>query len=202
MPVGFGKIQIGQIYTRPQLASLWGYKRFEAISRGVITPKNTRFIILFITREKQESLTQYEDKLENGILDIEGETNHAADDRIINASSVGDETHLFYRDRHHMSFTYYQIHLIRHERLTESPSLFRFGVPSERPDESLETELLTHGQPNEEFVPDPEGQRIIRQHATYERSPRNRKRALEIHGNQCKACGFNFDWSGAFHILN
>jgi 5-methylcytosine-specific restriction protein A len=194
MPVGFDQIRIGQLYTRPQLASLWGYVGYEAISRGAVTPKNTPFIILFITREKQEFLTQYEDALENGILDIEGETNHAADDRIINASTVGDEIHLFYRDRHHMPFAYFgQIHLIRHERHTDSPSLFRFRVPSEHPDDSLETELVTHGQPNEEFVPDAEGRRIIRQHVSYERSPRNRQRALEIHGNRCMACGFSFD---------
>ena len=52
---------------------------------------------------------------------------------------------------------------------------------------------MTHGQPNEEFVPDKEGRRVIRQHVSYERSLRNRRRALEIHGNHCAACGFSFD---------
>jgi 5-methylcytosine-specific restriction enzyme A len=203
MPVEFNKIQLGQAYTRPQLASLWNYVGYEAISRGVITPRNTPFIILFITREKQKFLTQYEDTLENGILKIEGETNHAADDRIINASTTGDEIHLFYRDRHHMAFTYYgQIYLLEYKLHAKPPSLFTFRVPSEHLDDSLETELITHGQPNKEFVPDPEGRKIIRQHVSYERSPRNRRRALEIHGNRCKACGFSFDEVyGSAHAL-
>lgn len=194
MPVLFDKIQIGQDYTRPQLSSLWGYEGYEAISRGAVTPRNTPFIILFITREKQQFLTQYEDRLENGILDIEGETNHAADSRIVKAIGTGDEIHLFYRERHHMPFTYYgQLYLIRHEKHADAPSRFTFRVPSEHPDDSLETELVTHGQPNEEFVPDDEGRRIIRQHIAYERSSRNRKRALEIHGNRCLVCSFNFN---------
>jgi 5-methylcytosine-specific restriction enzyme A len=194
MPVGFDQVAVGQEYTRPELAALWGYESYEALSRGVVTPRNTPFIILFITREKQEFLTQYEDRLENGILDIEGETNHAADDRIIRSATADDEIHLFYRDRHHMPFTYYgEICLSRHEKNTEAPSRFTFRVPSEHPDDTLETELLTHGQPNEEFIPDEEGRRVIRVHVSYERSPRNRSRALEIHGNRCMACGFSFD---------
>lgn len=194
MPVSFENIQIGSEYTRPELAELWGYAGYEAISRGAVTPRKTLFIILFITREKQQFLTQYEDYLENGILEIEGETNHAADERIINATTTGDEIHLFYRDRHHMSFTYYgPIELLRYESYTDSPSRFTFRVPSEHPDNTLETELITHGQPNEGFVPDEEGRRIIRRHIFYERSPRNRQRALEIHGNRCAACGFSFD---------
>ncbi len=201
MSISFDKIQIGQDYTRPQLASMWGYEGYEAISRGAVTPRYTSFIILFITREKQQFLTQYEDSLENGILNIEGETNHAADDRIKNAVEASDEIHLFYRDRHHMPFTYYgQIRLIRYEMHTDTPSRFTFRVPSEHPDDSLETELVTHGQPNEEFVPDEEGRRVIRRHVAYERSPKNRRRALELHGNRCAVCGFNFnEFYGAEH---
>jgi HNH endonuclease len=194
MPVTFNTLQIGTTYERPYLAQVWGYKDFHAIAKGAVTPKETPFIILFITREKQDFQTQYEDHLENGVLEIEGETNHMADARMINASNIGDQIHLFYRDRHHMQFTYYgQIHLMRYERHTDSPSRFTFRVPSEHPDESLETELITHGQPNEEFIPDAEGRRVLRQHVSYERSPKNRQRALEIHGNTCMACGFNFD---------
>ncbi len=194
MPVSFDTLRIGQEYTRPELAALWGYAGYEAIARGAVTPRNTPFIILFITHEKQEFLTQYEDRMENGILDIEGETNHAADDRMINATATGDEIHLFYRDRHHMSFTYCgQIDLVRYQRHVDSPSRFTFRVPAEHPDDTLETELVTHGQTNEEFIPDAEGRRIIRRHVAYERSQRNRQQALEIHGTRCMACGFNFD---------
>ena len=155
MPVSFDILTIGQEYTRPELAKLWGYAGYEAISRGAVTPRNTPYIILFITREKQEFLTQYDDQLVNGILEMEGETNHTADNRIIDAVVRNDEIHLFYRARHHSPFVYYGlIHLIAHERHTDTPSRFRFSVPSEHPDDSLETELLTYGRPNEEFVPD------------------------------------------------
>lgn len=194
MPVDFSRVQIGEVYTRQQLASLWGYAGHEAISRGIITPKNTRAIILFITYEQRETLIQYENRLASGLLEIDGETSHAADDRIVNAMAAGDETHLFYRERHEMPFAYYgPIRLIHHEIRTNAPSRFIFRVPSEYPDESLQTELITHGQVNEEFVPDPEGRQILRLHISYERSARNRRRALECHGNRCLACNTSFD---------
>lgn len=204
MPVSFETIQTEREYTRPQLAATWGYRGYAAISRGLVTPKGTPYVILFITRNKQECFTQYEDALENGILDIEGETNHATDERLINAQTTGDEIHLFYRAQHHQPFTYYgRIHLIRHERHTDSPSRYSFRVPSLHPDDNLETELITHGQPNEEFIPDPEGRRVVRQHVAYERSQRNRRRALELHGTRCTACGFDFDCAyGSTHARN
>ena len=194
MPVSFNNLQIGREYTRPELSELWGYSGYQALARGAVTPRNAPFVILFITREKADYQTQYEDRLESGMLEIEGETNHAADERMINASKTGDKIHLFYRQRHHSPFTYYGlIQLLHHERRMDSPSRFSFRVPSDHPDDTLETELITHGQTNEEFIPDEEGRRIIKQHVAYERSPRNRRRALEIHGTKCMACGFNFD---------
>lgn len=194
MPVSLESLKMGNPYDRPELAELWGYASFHAIAKGIVTPRGTPYVILFITMEKQEFQTQYEDHLENGILEIEGETNHSTDARVINAATAGNQIVLFYRDRHHMPFTYYgQVHLIRHEVHTDSPSRFSLRVPSDHPDESLATELIAHGQPNEEFVPDVEGRRVIRHHAAYERSSRNRRRALVIHGNCCMACGFNFD---------
>lgn len=58
---------------------------------------------------------------------------------------------------------------------------------------SAETEQLTHGIGIEEFIPDEEGRKILRLHVQYERSQRNRVKAIEMHGTTCKACGFNFD---------
>jgi 5-methylcytosine-specific restriction endonuclease McrA len=52
---------------------------------------------------------------------------------------------------------------------------------------------VTHGSVNEEEVPDSEGRERIVQHVNYERSQKNRKRAIEIHGTTCEVCGFNFD---------
>jgi 5-methylcytosine-specific restriction protein A len=192
--VSFERVEIGRDYTRPQLAELWGYKGYAALARGIVTPRGDSCVILFITRHKQESLTQYTDQLENAVLDIEGESNHAADDRIIGAADRGDQIHLFYRDRHHAPFVYYGAVLLRnHVRHTHKPSQFTFFVPSEQQDDLLETEMATHGMAGRDFVPDVEGRKGLRQHVTYERSARNRRRALEVHGRKCVACGFDFD---------
>ncbi|MEP6637119.1 MAG: hypothetical protein ABJB97_10375 [Acidobacteriota bacterium] len=51
-------------------------------------------------------MTRYADVPRGDVLEIEGETNHLADTRLINASRNGDEIHLFYRPRHHEPFTY------------------------------------------------------------------------------------------------
>ncbi len=121
MPVSFAQITIGGSYSRPQLAILWGYAGSEALSRGVVTPKDDNKIILFVTGEKQESAEQYEDDLVAGRgLLWEGPRDHFAEDRIIEAGHTGDEVHLFYRDRHHTDFTYYgELSLYCCERLTD-----------------------------------------------------------------------------------
>ena len=129
MPITFRALQIGRLYTRPELAKMWGYKGYQALSRGAVTPSGTHFIILFITGEKQSSLPQYRDELHEDKLVIEGETNHVADRRIVNAAASGDEIHLFYRAKHHEPFEYKgQIHLTAHLLRTNSPSHFEFSL--------------------------------------------------------------------------
>ena len=131
MPVKFNDLNIGDEYERPQLAEHWGYASHHAISRGVITPKGTRYIILFVTKEKQTFLPQYQDSIENDILRWEGEEKHGSDARIINAKKNGDEIHLFYRERHHSPFTYLgPITLLNYEQRTGAPSSFIFRVDS------------------------------------------------------------------------
>lgn len=195
MPVNFDGLEVGREYARPELAELWGYKTFNAIARGVVTPRGSNTIILFITRVKQAVLHQYEDKLEGDTLAIEGETNHAADQRLLNAQSAGDEIHLFYRDHHRDNFTYHgEVKLLRHEFRGEAPTRFWFSVfsASTVARDALETEQETHGiPPNGEG--NEEGAARVAKHIRYERDPDNRRRAIEIHGTVCKACGFDFD---------
>ncbi len=196
MPVTFGRIVPGNRYTRPQLAELWGYASYEAISRGAVTPAGTPYIVLFITKEKQSFLPQYRDELHGERLVIEGENSHTADNRIVDARARGDEIHLFYRERHHEPFEYKgQIHLVSYEIRSDRPSHFEFSLDANAAiaASDLETELLTHGAAVDEFVGDEEGRRKIREHVSYERSARNRARALAMHGTQCLACGFSFD---------
>ena len=69
-------------------------------------PNDEHTIILFVTEEKQESQEQYADRLTERVLKWEGPNDHFAEQRMLNAGTSGEEIHLFYRDRHHMDFTY------------------------------------------------------------------------------------------------
>lgn len=104
--VNFKDIKIGSTYDRKLLAPMWGYKGYQAISRGVITPTNTNLIILFVTKEKQASLTQYNDYISGGYIYWEGEEKGGNNPRIINSVNSADEIHLFFREKHHTDFTY------------------------------------------------------------------------------------------------
>ncbi len=59
--------------------------------------------------------------------------------------------------------------------------------------ESLQVDDVAHGTVDEETVPDSEGRKRIGLHISYGRSPKNRERAIKIHGTVCKVCGFDFD---------
>ena len=131
MSVDFNLLQLGGIYERPQLAKLWGYAGYQALSRGVVTPAGSNYIILFVTEEKQSSLTQYDDYLSDGKLHWEGEQKHGSDSRIVNAGFGPSEMHLFHRKRHHSPFTYFgRVYLEQHHIRTTAPSQFIFYLES------------------------------------------------------------------------
>lgn len=124
-------LNVGKAYERPELAQLWGLAGFQAISRGVYTPTGQRTIFLFVTRVKQDCLTQYRDFLDGDLLFWEGEKGHGSDTRIATASSRGENMHLFYRERHHSPFIYYgKIVLTNWIRHDDRPSEFAFKVAS------------------------------------------------------------------------
>jgi 5-methylcytosine-specific restriction endonuclease McrA len=58
---------------------------------------------------------------------------------------------------------------------------------------SLEIDQITSGEPPKKSIPGVEGRRLIRKHAAYERKPKNRALAIDIHGTTCAVCQFNFD---------
>ena len=129
MPVAFDKIMIGETYSRPSLTNIWGYFGYQALVRGVITPKNDNKIILFVTKEKQDFQEQYANKLDGNILKWEGPTDHFAEERMIKANESGEEIHVFYRERHHMDFIYLgQANLLVCSKGISSPSKFQFGL--------------------------------------------------------------------------
>lgn len=129
MAVDLAILEIGAHYTRPQLSKLWGFKGHEAIARGVVTPAGSGYILLFVTREKQRSLTQYRDFLNGDRLHWEGEAGHGSDVRIARAHEKGEEVHLFYRDIHHTPFIYFgQVLTIRFKQNITTPSNFVFRL--------------------------------------------------------------------------
>lgn len=60
-------------------------------------------------------------------------------------------------------------------------------------DLAIKTIEETQGQIDENYIPFSEGQKKVIQSISYERNPKNRKKALKIHGTTCLACGFNFN---------
>lgn len=127
--VTFAPIHLLRTYSRNALADLWGYAGYQALARGVVTPRDSRHIILFVTREKQQTAEQYEDRLDGNLLYWEGPTDHFAEDRIVSSSKSHEEIHLFYRDRHHSDFTYYgRLQPEQITRYTDRPSQFVFRL--------------------------------------------------------------------------
>lgn len=129
MPVTFQDIRIGQMYSRPQLADLWGYRSYQALARGVVTPRDSNLIILFVTEDQQAFQEQYDDRLTGKTLQWEGPTDHFAEDRMENSHENGDEIHVFHREKHHSDFTYIgRVTVLKIERRIERPSSFQFRV--------------------------------------------------------------------------
>lgn len=140
--MGFGAslLEIGRLYSRPRLAELWGYRGYQAFARGVFTPSDHHEIVLFVTRQKQESLTQYADFISGDRLYWEGEKQHGTDERIARASQAGERIHLFYRDIHHTPFRYHgELRLLLFKPKTDQPSEFIFQLIHDlSPDDDLE----------------------------------------------------------------
>ena len=130
--VSFNKLQIGGFYGRNSLTELWGYQGIQAISRGVVTPANSNTIVLFVTKEKQRSATQYDDYISDGYLYWEGEEKGASNNRIIQATQNGDAIHLFYRHIHRSDFEYMgNIKLMSFIPKQNTPFKFIFKVEPE-----------------------------------------------------------------------
>lgn len=122
-------LEIGKGYDRQVLARLWGLAGFQAIGRGVFTPKGAGQIFLFVTRERLGWMTPYKNFLDGDLLFWDGEKGHGSDDRISNASRNGEEIHLFYRDHRPMPFTYHgKVVMVQCNRFTDRPSAFVFKV--------------------------------------------------------------------------
>ncbi|MDP9078600.1 MAG: HNH endonuclease [Bacteroidota bacterium] len=131
--VRFDTLKVGEFYDRNFLTELWGYKGRQAISKGVVTPANSDSIVLFVTKEKQRSLTQYEDYISDDYLYWEGEEKGANNNRIINATKHDHPIHLFYRYIHHSDFKYMgDIRLVSFIPKENAPFKFIFNISPEK----------------------------------------------------------------------
>jgi putative restriction endonuclease len=132
MTVSFSQIPIGSTWSRPALAAFWGYKAFQALARGVVTPAGDNKIILFVTEEKQGSATNYRDILREDILEWEGPNDHFAEKRMLAAKDNNEEIHLFHRPRHHMDFEYRgELEILSETPAIATPSRFIFEILDE-----------------------------------------------------------------------
>ncbi len=145
MNVNFRDLKFGEAYERPFLAKLWGYQSFHALAKGVVTPVGTNYIIFFVTKDKQDALTQYNDYVDGNMLFWEGEEKHSSDKRVIEAKRNGDEIHLFYREVHHTPFIYFgKISLTDFQPRENVPSEFVLKIESLSVDVDAFKEVREH----------------------------------------------------------
>ena len=146
--INFEELKINHEYDRPYLAKLWGYDGHAGISKGVITPaSNKKIIILFVTKEKQSTLTQYNDYIEGSLLHWEGEKQHGSDQRIASSKETNSKIYLFYRSIHHSPFIFYgEILLKDFAHKYDKPSEFTFIISSLSEPNTLLDEIKKHDQ--------------------------------------------------------
>jgi predicted restriction endonuclease len=146
--ISFEKLAISQKYDRPYLAKLWGYDGHSGISRGVITPAtNNKIIILFVTKEKQNTFTQYNDYIKGNLLYWEGEKKHGSDLKIASSKETNSKIYLFYRSIHHSPFIFYgEIFLKNFVQKYDKPSEFTFIISSLSEPNTLLDEIKEHDQ--------------------------------------------------------
>ena len=147
MTVQFETLEIGQAYDRPFLARLWGYNGHQGFSRGVFTPSDAKLIVLFVTKDKAGTTTQYNDYIDGDLLYWEGEAQHGNDRRIINAQTTQTPIHLFYREVRTTSFIYFgELALLDFIEQTDKPSEFVFTIQ----ELALPTPTMANSEGNQE----------------------------------------------------
>ena len=131
MEVSFERIVKGGIYSRHQLAELWGYRGYQALARGIVTPAGDTKVILFVTEGEgqQQTSQRYSNRFDGRTLRSEGPEDHFAEKRLLDAGTSGEEIHLFHRERHREDFTYCgRVRLVASQLHRDRPSRFTFEV--------------------------------------------------------------------------
>lgn len=193
------RITIGKEYTLPELAEEWEYVSYHGLRKGIVTQKNSKIIVLFVTEQKQANATQYYDELRGEILFMQGQNAHGTDKRLSrNLRKEQDEIYLFYRERHHTPFVFYgQVRLVNFQINEDKPSEFEFWINNfvNSEDNQLLVDIIAC-EIDEGFKSAPsrtESLLKIAKHVRYERDSYNRLETIRIQGRKCKICGFDFN---------
>ncbi|WP_158282092.1 MULTISPECIES: HNH endonuclease [unclassified Azospirillum] len=92
------RLTVGHIYAREHLAATFGITD-ATLNTGVFRPAGTNSIWLFVTKDKTQDRTQYQDRLEENRLYWQGQTSGRTDAMIVAHESRDLELLLFYRER-------------------------------------------------------------------------------------------------------
>lgn len=186
-----------KIYSREDLKSQ--FKINDAtIKNGIFKPMEFSSVWLFVTEEKTPDRIQYKDHFDDYVLKFEGQTQRRTDHLLIDHEKEGNEILVFYRKKRDEfpnygfkylgSFTYHS-----HVSDESAPGPTRFllypidlMVPDDdKPATGVSEKISSYG-------PLVEGKERSRIQTYYERNPKLRIKAIEIHGTTCVVCGFDF----------
>jgi predicted HNH restriction endonuclease len=192
----------GEVYSRKQLIEQFCITD-KNINTGIFRPAGYNSIWLFITEKKSGNMTAYTDRLTDDILHWDGQTEGRKDKYIIEHQANNFELLVFYREsktqhpeygfRYEGQFTY-----VSHTGAKPA----HFMLQRANSANSLTTTILQDLEANELEQADPEdlevtarleGRKITVLTNKYERDVKNRKAAIQYHGLNCQACGFNFE---------
>ena len=85
-----------QVYTRQDLRDKFNIID-KTIDTGVFKPRGTRSVWLFVTEEKEQDQTQYQDQLDGNTLRWQGQMSGRTDKLILTHQAEGTELLVFYR---------------------------------------------------------------------------------------------------------
>lgn len=191
--------KVGNEYSKRFIAKILGYKDGATIQSGVSHPADSNIVLLFSTLDEKANI--YPDRIEGDMVYYYGQKMHANDKRIAcNFMGQGEEALLFfYRNTEKDDYKFYgQVELIDFTINTTKPSLFTFIRLDNNTDivdfeDPVYLEFLNSHELESEDKKYSDGKSIIVKHVRYERNPKNRKKAIQIHGCICSVCQMDFN---------
>jgi 5-methylcytosine-specific restriction protein A len=192
------KLSIGQVYTRAELADMFGLGATTGgnLHTWIFRPDKQRFnsYWMFVTAKKTSDRPQVVDRLEDDILHTEGQAKQMTDSWIKNHIADGIEVVVFFRNKKNEyaggGFRYEGVFEYRDHEEGSKPTKFRLvrvndlDSLEEVAARDIEAEDLERGYR--------EGAKRQTLTNKYERDPRARAAAVQLHGVRCIACGFLF----------